>query len=473
MSGLPGTLLVLGLAWLAGAAGCWAWLRWGRPRRGDPLPGGGALALGYGYLLGLLTVTLLLRLWDALGWTLDFAPLAGLLAVLAGVGLWLGGWPGRWAPPRSLLWWLLLGWLGLRLGVLAWEAGLRPLYPWDAWATWAVKARVWAELGALVPFGDAAAWAEDRAYPLAAWHYPGTVPLIQVWLALGAGGWDDVWVNLAWPGCLGALGLAFYGQARNWGFNPLSALTGTWLLLSLPLLNVHTLLAGYADLWLAACHGLAAMALLLWLRDGDRRQGGLALLCLLALPLLKLEGTVWLLTFVPPLVVAVLGPRRGLLVGVGALAVFLAWYGLGGLVWEPAWPGRIEITPERLVLPYLGVFNLGYREVGWAFVRNLYLLENWHLLWYLAPLLLVVTARRWIADRVLLTGAVLLFSGALMLFVLFFYTDASQWAAQYTSLNRVLLHMVPALVFYLLVLAAELRPELRHTACLSRPRLAR
>lgn len=465
MSGLPGALLALGLAWLAGAAGCRAWLR-----RGGPLPGAGALALGYGCVLGLVAVTLALRLWDALGWTLDFAPLAGLLAALAGAGLWLGGRPGRWAPPRGLLWWLLLGWLGVRLGVLAWEAGLRPLYPWDAWATWAVKARVWAELGSLAPFGDAAAWMENRAYPLAAWHYPGTVPLIQVWLALGAGSWDETLVNLAWPAGLAALGLAFYGQARAWGLAPLPALAGTWLLLSLPLLNVHAVLAGYADLWLAACHGLAAMALLLWLRDGDRRQGGLALLCLLALPLLKLEGTVWLLTFVPPLLVAGLGPRRAALAGVAAVAVFLAWYGLGGFVLEPAWPGRIEVTPERLVLPYLGVFNLGYREVGWAFIHNLYLLENWHLLWYLAPLLLAVTVRRWLADRVLLAGAVLLFSGALMLFVLFFYTDASQWAAQFTSLNRVLLHTVPALVFYLLVLTGELMPALRHTAPSARPR---
>ena len=35
-----------------------------------------------------------------------------------------------------------------------------------------------------------------------------------------------------------------------------------------------------------------------------------------------------------------------------------------------------------------------------------------------------------------------------MLFVLFFFTDAQHWAAQYTSINRGVMHFVPELLFW-------------------------
>jgi len=37
-----------------------------------------------------------------------------------------------------------------------------------------------------------------------------------------------------------------------------------------------------------------------------------------------------------------------------------------------------------------------------------------------------------------------------MLFVLFFLTDAQHWAEQYTSINRVFLQVIPALLFWVM-----------------------
>ena len=46
-----------------------------------------------------------------------------------------------------------------------------------------------------------------------------------------------------------------------------------------------------------------------------------------------------------------------------------------------------------------------------------------------------------------------------MLFVLFFLTDAQRWAEQYTSINRVFMHFVPALLFWMM--AVWVKPALR------------
>ncbi len=52
-----------------------------------------------------------------------------------------------------------------------------------------------------MPFVTASEWLNGtvpNGYIDAAPHYPGTVPLIQVWAALLIGRWDDALVNLPW-----------------------------------------------------------------------------------------------------------------------------------------------------------------------------------------------------------------------------------------------------------------------------------
>src|SRR5699024_3645182 len=156
--------------------------------------------------------------------------------------------------------------------------------------------------------------------------YPKTVSLISLWVSLALERWDDSLINLPWLFCAIALGLAFYVQLRGWGFTLLASLLGTYLLFSLPLLNTHVALAGYADLWLATVYCLAGMAFLQWLRTGDSRQGGLALLLALACPLINREGLIWMLTFLPPLMIARLSSKAILLTGVGSLIGLTVWY---------------------------------------------------------------------------------------------------------------------------------------------------
>lgn len=454
----------LALPWLAGAL--WVRALW----RDAPVAGAWPLALGYGYVLGMLAATLLLRLQAAFGLPLAVIGPTVVLALLAALGGWLTGW--RASPPipiamngtrvlkmepkwSQLLFVLLLVWLGVRLINLALEVWWRPLYPWDAWTTWAVRPRVWSELGQLAPFVDSQRWLADATgsvYVLEAWNYPHTVPLLALWPTLAYGAWNETAANLPWLGCALALGLGFYGQARLWGAPALTALIFTWLLLSLPLLDTHVALAGYADLWLAAVFGLAVIAFFQWTRNDDRRQGILAVLLALACPLVKLEGAVWLLLFIPALLAARLRGRWLLALAGVVAALGLGWWLAGGVIFRLPGLGEVRLTPELIQVPYLGRFSLGYRG-GWdPVVKNFLVLANWHLFGYLglmAIVIAIVRVRRR-AERWLRAELIFVATSLLALFVLFFLTDAQRWAEQYTSINRVFLDFVPALLFWAL-----------------------
>jgi hypothetical protein len=347
------------------------------------------------------------------------------------------------------------------LFLLAQEVWLRPLYPWDAWTTWGVRARVWSELQQLVPFVDPQRWLADASgsvYTVHAWEYPDAVSLLALWPTLAFGAWNEPVAHLPWLGAAVALGLGFYGQARLWGVAPLTALIFVWLLLSLPVLDTHVALAGYADLWLAAVFGLAVCALLQWARTGDRWQGVLALLLALACPWIKREGLVWALLLIPAAAVVWTPRRYWLWLAGGFLLALMGWFMAGGVVFTVAGWGEVRLTPEVIQLPALGRFELHYHAIWEPVARNLLILANWHLLGYLLLAALLVGLPRALAEPWRLAGMVVTGSGLLMLFVLFFLTEAYLWAVEYTSINRVFLHFAPALLFWALTVSARQSP---------------
>ena len=203
------------------------------------------------------------------------------------------------------------GWLMLR------EIWLRPTFPWDAWDAWAVKSKTWFLLGHYAPFVSMPDWLAHPAQELytgVAWAYPATLAWMQIWFASAAGGWIEPQVNLPWFALWIGLLLGHYGQWRALGLDRVRALAAMYALGSLPLLDVHVALAGYADLWLAAMLGFAALAWLRWRRERDPGQLAIAVVCAALLPAFKLEGAIWLLLpigllAIVPIVLILLGLR--------------------------------------------------------------------------------------------------------------------------------------------------------------------
>ncbi len=418
------------------------------PSTSDPA-GRAAMRFGYGYVVGALLLTLWMRGLSLVGLRFSWASVSLPLLVVT-VALWV--WAAKrgrvsiaatrsamvtlvapsMARPLRLLWSALIVLLLVHFALVAAEVAWRPLYPWNAWVQWATKARVWYALGYIAPFVSADAWLAGTggAFFDASPNYPGTMPLLQVWSCVALGRWDDSAMNWPWLAILVSLVAATYGTLRGERVGPLLALAGAYLLASLPLVDVHVALAGYADLPMAAVYALAAMAFYRWAMRRDIHDGAMALLLACACPMIKTPGWIWAATLVPGVVIAVL-PRRGArVVGIAFALAALALLALA----------RTEPT----ILGYR--LHLDFAPAWAQLVKSYYLMGNWNLLWY-AVAALVVFGWRQLTKPPLLPLAVVAAAGLSFLFFVFAFNDAAAWLGDLTAANRATMQIVPMLVF--------------------------
>ena len=417
--------------------------------------GGLAFVIGCGWFVGQFVLTLWMRALSALGVPFGIASIAAPFLVVAALAAWLAlrrdrtaigalfrnaprGFFGARLPCRErVLWLALVAWLVIRFALLLTEVLRRPLYPWDAWTQWATKARVWYELRRMAPFVSVSDWLGAPAgsvYVDAAPHYPATVPLTQTWSATLLGGWDDALVNLPWWLTAVALAFALYGALRGLRFGALAALAGVWLVLSLPILDAHVALAGYADLAMAAYLTLAA---LLWLRFvATRAWADLTTACLLSVACVTIKnpGIVWLALLVPGIVTAWL-PKRGRVLTAAAFGVAVA---------------------AALFLTQTSVTVLGYRlqldyDMPWSGLADAYFaFANWHLLFYGALAITVLGWRQLLQPAVAPLTIIVGFGIAFLLFG-FAFTNARVWVEDQSTVNRATLHLAPLIVIWMMV----------------------
>jgi hypothetical protein len=209
------------------------------------------------------------------------------------------------------------------------------------------------------------------------------------------------------------------------------AMLFTYLLLSMPFIDLHVAVAGYVDIFIAAAYGMAAMALWQWVRLRGRTDAFLAVLCALACIVIKKEGVVWALTLLPPVLVAI--NRR---VGLGVVSLL----GVAMLVYLLFGPSELRVLGYTLRTEFINVSR--------PMFEHFFEMDNWHLLWYLT---LGVIALRWRAVFSAATApmTVTMLGAFAFVFVVFFYSSAAFGVADETLVNRLPLHMVPALAFYL------------------------
>ncbi len=437
------------------------------------LPGRIAIVLGHGVVLGMLAAaafTALAAQSDTAHAWLHAAPwLAVAAAAAAGIAAYRQYRAPAAAPEAggNVEYWkyalvaVVLASLFWRGSIIASEVLLRPTYPWDAWDAWAVKAKTWYLLGHYVPFVGVAEWlhggaAEVHSGP--AWAYPSTLGWMQVWFASAAGGWIEQLVNLPWFALWAGMLCGHYGQWRALGVSRVGAAIGVYMLGSLPLLTSHVALAGYADLWVATLFGFAMLAWLRWQERGERGQLLMALICAGALPLIKLEGMVWCLSLLAAIGFGALSLRWRWRAAAVALAVLLLVVLVGQAQMLFAAIGWMRSGSRVVDIPVIGKLSLAWHsDAAAGIVHSLFTQSNWHLLWWSVPAVIVW---RWRAlrthDALGLCSLLLLGCFSLLLF-LFVFTDAAEWAESYTAVNRLIMHITPAVVSLLVLL---LRPPM-------------
>jgi len=453
-------IIALWIGWLlAWALGIAALLALYRPSTALARPGGIAVIAGCGWFVGQFFVTLWMRLLAIAHVPFGTVPIGAPLVSLTAIAAWIA-WrrhghaslrhvgPALRARPNAdvanehrVLWFALLGWLALRFGLLLIEVLRRPLYPWDAWTQWATKARVWYDLRTIVPFGGESAWLAapvGSLYYDAAPNYPGTVPLTQVWSATLLGRWDDALINLPWWLTAVAFGFALYGFLRQARMGALAALLGTWLALSLPILDAHVALAGYADLAMSTYLTLTALSSLRFVRTRDWADLVLALVLAAACVVIKNPGKVWLLVLIPGILVAWL-PRYGLRIAAACFAV---------------------ASIGALVLTRIGLTLLGYHlqldfDMPWNGLSEAYFtFANWHLLFY-GALAVALLGWRHLLSRELAPLTIIVAAGAAFLLFGFAFTNARVWVEDQSTVNRATLHLAPLIVVWMLMTFRE------------------
>lgn len=470
MSMGAGALATL-LPWVAG----FAWMRWLYRENSDAAL---ALQVGYGFFIGLAATALAVRVLSFAGTVIACLMTAAFLVAASVVALFLiRRLPVATGHGRFSSWWtsvaswqrvvliVLLVSMFLHAGVLAIEAWSRPLFAWDAWMHWTPKAKVWTELGNLAAFGSRWEWLESggEVYTIRNWRYPEFVPLVQMWVAVASGGWNDRVINLPWFGAYLALLASLYGQLRRLGYGVLGAVTVVWMLGSLPVLNIHVALPGYADLWLGAFLALSVAALLVWARERDPRDLGLAILCCVVLAWIKIPGLAWLAVMIPALAVAILPLKVTLATG-GAL-VFIGGVilSLGGIGVTVPGLGQVTLSLNEIELPVVGQYALEWRGVGRAFLRQTLVDPGWHMTFYLFPAALLLGLWRARVERDYLAAFLVVLMSAGFLFLALLLTGRSAGVETAQTTHRALLHAVPALAVALAVMAAPagIRPRPR------------
>lgn len=446
MTAVAGVLASVLLPWLAGALAVRA--LWRGPGRHAPTA---ALVAGYGYVAGLLLATLAMRALSLAGIAWSLPLLAATIAAAAVACAWLvrrAGPPlvasdgvrdelAASPPGMRALFWLALALVAVRIAGIAVEVAVSPLRAFDAWAHWATKAIVWHEHGRMLPFVSPVEWlaaGDAMTFTDGNPRHPATIPLMQAWTASFLPSWSESWINAPWIALAIALALAFYAQARGIGASAPLAMLATWLVLSLPVLDIHVALAGAADVVLGAAYAMAAMAAWRWTLTREPAMAALAGIAAAFAIGTKAEGVLWVATLVPGIVVAVHRRAGFALVALPAVAA-LAYLALG---------------PERTVV-------MGYwlrtrpANVLRPVLDNLFVFDNWHLAWYAV---VAVAAWRW---RVLLSPRIApmtftVVAGVALIGVVYFFSSASYGVANETLVNRMPLHFAPALAFYALSL---------------------
>jgi hypothetical protein len=446
---MPLVTLFLGLLlpWLAGVTLLLALHR----KRSLAAPGELAWTLGAGYMVGIFALTLWMRGLSQAGIAFGALPVAlPLLAIVGLIGYFsrldvkalraaLGDAGRALLTPAGLnrgerwAWRALLLWIAVRFVVLAVDVAWQPLFPWNAWTQWATKARVWYELGRIVPFGDTQAWfaAGGAIYFDAAPDVPPTLPLLQVWASLALGRWDDSLMNWPWWQIAVALALSVYGALRTLTMPPLAALVVAFLVASLPLANVHVAFAGYADLPLAACYAGAVLALLRWAATRAPEDAATVVVLALGCTQIAAPGPAWAATLLPAAIVVLL-PRHGIKLAVALIGALL----FSLLVLELTSPA---LFGQRLHLVY---------DPSWAVLgQGYFLLGSWNLLSYGVLAVALLASRDLLSPRLAPLTAIVC-AGGTVLFTLLAFSNARTLLAAEASAGRATLQFAPVLVVF-------------------------
>ena len=323
-----------------------------------------------------------------------------------------------------------------------------PLIAWDSWNGWVAKAKIWYYHGFNEPLVDRLVWLKSESEftnPIA--HYPDGLSLLYL-INSGIWGWSETQLNAIFPAMFIAFLLMFYGNVKLLTESKNCAWLAVILLIAIPIVNIHIILAGYADIWVAAYLAMSVFNTQYFLSQPSKKLFVIITIFAIAMLMFKLESWIWMAIFVSAYLLSVMSKTKRLWLSILFISVCIIWYFNDGIsISLPM--GELIFKPNLIQIPALGSFSLTYLNTTDALIEALFLSNSWNILWYSLPVLIILPFK--IKDKsLLLLPSIFLIFTLMFLFVLFYMTYASDFANDFTSSNRIVMHVVPVYIYLLI-----------------------
>ncbi len=426
-----------------------------------------AIAVGHGFFAGIFLVTLLLRGFDFLRMPISFISIT-IALVLCGAALMFYFNRGPAVTPTVassarlsrlplVVLSLLIVLVAVRYSTLFVELTTRPMYAWDAWMNWAPKAVVWFRLGEMAPYVTPSEWLHtkgDVVYTLGNYQastYPDTVPLLYWWMMLATGSSESSLVLLPWLLAPLALGFALYGHIRSDGANPLMAGMAFYALVNMPYVNVHTALAGYADIWMAAAFSLSLFALSARESSGELRWTLLCVFWCIFAATIKRPGVFFSAFVLFGLARSILRPPRWLELGaVGLVITFFMLAFTVGVAFDIPQVGQFRLDSDGIKIPTFGYQAFIATDITERLLTTLLGMLNWNLLFYLTPLIFIAFLGWGLRGTYQQKNVALVLAlASAFLALIYTFTGYSAQLMNLVTFNRTMLYLIPGFLYLL------------------------
>lgn len=338
------------------------------------------------------------------------------------------------------------------------NGALLPNIAWDSWSVWEGRANQWMAhgLGVKVALPQAWLYSDDSIFNLSA-NYPEGLSLLYFVPKLFTQSSFEI-TQILYFSAYAFTVLVLQNHIKEFGASYFLQLFFILLAFTLPLMGNHLMISGYADIWIAI---ILVLVLLTYIDYANYKKKA-ALITLLGyvclLPMFKLEGWIWLTLLVLAHSVSVIKANKKakfMLLGIVLLLIFLVWLGID---FETPF-GPLILSSSQVNIFSLLKLQIEFTNISELLMSGLFWQNNWSLIWLGLPFLFIsfFTQKQ---DSTSNTIHLFFTLSILSVLFLFYFTKASQWAEDFTAINRIVLQLTPC---YLLLLFRMLTQfELSH-----------
>ncbi|MBN3037967.1 MAG: glycosyltransferase family 39 protein [Candidatus Omnitrophica bacterium] len=354
---------------------------------------------------------------------------------------------------RSLNFWeiSLVVLIALRLVYIFSQALLIPIYSWDAFATWAYRAKVFYFDG-LMDFSKGA-----NSYPHTS--YPNLIPLLECWLYNAMGIFDDRLVKIIFPLFYTSFIVVFYFFLRRFS-ERIYGLLGVYLLSTMPFLTFHSTIS-YSDMPLMTYNILSIMALVLWIESKENPYLILGGIAAGLAAFTKLEGTAYMFILIALLFLYILKTKlfdknkpSFSIMSFCAFLVPACVIGLPYTIYKKA----MGIANERLPIDFSVESLKRIPDIIRHFNHSMFFVGNWNLIWFMLAVAILFNLKR-LREQKIAFLLITLCAYLALYFSLFLLTKNYEFLSPGTLLNRSFLQFIPLSVLIIIATFFKPRPD--------------